>query len=44
MARARLAYSTANQKRAVLRKFLGYLEEFEESEQAGKLHRALARL
>ena len=38
------AYSTCNQKRAALKKFLEYLEEFEESDQAAKLLRSLDRL
>lgn len=44
MAKAKLAYTTAQQRRAALKKFLIYLEEFEESDQAAKLVRALDRL
>lgn len=44
MAKAKLAYATAQQRRAALKKFLGYLEEFEESDQAAKLVRVLDRL
>jgi integrase/recombinase XerC len=44
LAKSKLAYSTCNQKRAALRKFLDYLDQFEESDQAAKLLRALDRL
>ena len=44
LAKSKLAYSSCNQKRAALRKFLDYLDQFEESEQAAKLLRALDRL
>ena len=47
LAKSKLAYSTCNQKRAALRKFLKFLEfleDFEESEQAVKLLHTLDRL
>lgn len=44
LAKSRIAYSTASQKRAALRKFLDYLDRFEQSEQPAKLLRALDRL
>ena len=44
LAKSKIAYSTCNQKRAALKKFLEYLEEFAESDQAVKLLRVLDRL
>ena len=44
LAKSKRAYSTNSQKRAALRKFLDYLDQFEESDQAAKLLRALDRL
>ena len=42
--KSKLSYSTCNQKRAALKRFLEYIEDFEESEQAAKLLRALKKL
>ena len=44
LAKRKGSYSSSMQKRAGLKKFLEYLEEFEESDQAAKLLRALDRL
>ena len=44
LAKSKRAYSTCNQKRAAVRKFLEYVEEFEENDQAARLLRALDRL
>mgnify|MGYP001573553335 CR=1 FL=1 len=44
LAKAKQSYSTCNQKRAALRKFLQFLEAFEESDQAAKLLHTLERL
>jgi site-specific recombinase XerD len=44
LAKAKAAPKTSGQKRAALKKFLEYLEEFEGSDQAAKLLRALDRL
>jgi site-specific recombinase XerD len=44
LAKSKLAYSTCNQKRAALKKFLDYVDQFEEGDQAAKLLRALGRL
>ena len=43
-AKSKRAYSTNNQKRAALRKFLDYLDRFEDSDQPARLLRALDRL
>ena len=42
--KSKLSYSACNQKRAALKRFLEYIEDFEESEQAAKLSRALKKL
>jgi site-specific recombinase XerD len=44
LAKSKRAYSTNTQKRAALRKFLEFLDQFEESDQAAKLLRSLDRL
>jgi integrase/recombinase XerC len=44
LAKSKRAYSTNNQKRAALRKFLDYLDRFEESDHPARLLRALDRL
>ena len=44
LAKSKRSYSTSNQKRAALRKFLEYCEEFQASDQAVNLLRALDRL